>query len=80
MVVKIIQEIKPGLCFSSAAQPLVSISYSNPIETLSTNVMGTTNILESLRTIDHPCVGVLITSDKCYDNVEWEGVIRKLMR
>ncbi len=72
MVVKIIQEIKPDFVFHLAAQPLVSISYSNPIETLSTNVMGTANILESLRTIDHPCVGVLITSDKCYDNVEWE--------
>ena len=38
---------------------------------MTTNVMGTMNILESLRSVKHPCIAVLITSDKCYDNVEW---------
>jgi CDP-glucose 4,6-dehydratase len=38
---------------------------------VTTNVVGTMNILEALRSASHPCVAVLITSDKCYDNVEW---------
>lgn len=67
----IIDEIKPDFLFHLAAQSLVSVSYSDPVETISTNVQGTTNILEALRTVNHKCVGIIITSDKCYDNVEW---------
>lgn len=70
-VKKIIDEVKPDFLFHLAAQALVSVSYKNPVETISTNVLGTTNILESLRAINHDCVGIIITSDKCYDNVEW---------
>ena len=68
---KIIEEIKPDFLFHLAAQSLVSISYSDPIETISTNIMGTTNVLEALKESNHNCVGIIITSDKCYDNVEW---------
>ena len=71
-VKKIIEEIKPDFLFHLAAQPLVSVSYSDPVETISTNVLGTTNVLEALKESNHNCVGVIITSDKCYDNVEWE--------
>ena len=71
-VMQIIKEVKPDFLFHLAAQPLVSVSYSNPIETISTNVLGTTNILEALKIINHNCTSVIITSDKCYDNVEWE--------
>ena len=63
---------KPDFIFHLAAQALVSVSYSDPIETITTNVIGTTNILEALKLSNHSCVGVFITSDKCYDNVEWE--------
>ena len=70
-VIRIIDEIKPDLLFHLAAQSLVSVSYSNPIETISTNVLGTTNVLEALKESNHNCVAVIITSDKCYDNVEW---------
>jgi CDP-glucose 4,6-dehydratase len=70
-VKKIIEKIKPSFLFHLAAQPLVSLSYSNPVETISTNVMGTTNVLEALKKSNHNCVGIIITSDKCYDNVEW---------
>lgn len=70
-VKKIIKEIEPDFIFHLAAQSLVSVSYDDPIETISTNVLGTANILESLRAINRRCVGVIITSDKCYDNVEW---------
>lgn len=70
-VKKIIQEIRPDFLFHLAAQSLVSVSYSDPIETISTNVLGTTNVLEGLKESNHNCVGVIITSDKCYGNMEW---------
>ena len=66
-----IKNIKPDYLFHLAAQPLVRQSYLDPVETYSTNVMGTLHILEAVRKLDHPCVLVLITSDKSYDNVEW---------
>ena len=62
---------QPDFVFHLAAQAIVSASYADPVETLTTNVMGTMNILESLRQLSKPCVAVMITSDKCYDNVEW---------
>jgi len=68
---QILNEIKPDFLFHLAAQPLVSVSYADPIETISTNVSGTSHILEALRCFRHPCCAIIITSDKCYDNVEW---------
>ena len=68
---KIILETEPDFLFHLAAQPIVSESYTDPIETISTNVLGTANILESLRFLKNKCISVIITSDKCYDNVEW---------
>ena len=68
---RIIEEVKPDFLFHLAAQPLVSVSYLDPIETISTNVVGTANILEALKDSNHSCICVIITSDKCYDNVEW---------
>lgn len=62
---------QPDFVFHLAAQAIVSSSYSDPIETISTNVIGTLNILESLRQLTKPCAAVMITSDKCYENVEW---------
>ncbi len=67
---KIISDVKPDFVFHLAAQPIVSLSYSNPIETLSSNIMGTANILEALHLSNHNCTVVMITSDKAYDNVE----------
>lgn len=67
----VILEEKPDFIFHLAAQPIVSKSYFDPVETMSTNFSGTMNILEVLREVDWPCHAVLITSDKCYDNVEW---------
>ena len=67
---EIVSDIKPDFVFHLAAQPIVSVSYSNPTETISTNVSGTANILESLRLSNHCCVAIIITSDKCYDNTE----------
>ena len=70
-VKEIINKIKPDFLFHLAAQSLVSVSYTVPVDTISTNVLGTANILEALRTSNHNCIGIIITSDKCYDNVEW---------
>ena len=67
----LVEEGRPDFVFHLAAQAIVSTSYSDPAETMTTNIIGTMNILEALRTLDRPCVAVLITSDKCYDNVEW---------
>lgn len=71
VVCNLISAEKPDFVFHLAAQAIVSTSYADPVETISTNVMGTMNILEALRALERPCVAVLITSDKCYDNVEW---------
>ncbi|KJY79070.1 CDP-glucose 4,6-dehydratase [Vibrio nigripulchritudo] len=68
---KIISDFEPDFLFHLAAQPIVSESYSSPLSTISTNVIGTANVLECLRNIKHPCHAVIITSDKCYENVEW---------
>jgi CDP-glucose 4,6-dehydratase len=62
---------QPDFVFHLAAQALVRCSYEDPIQTWETNVLGTLHILESLRQLDKPCAAVIITSDKCYDNVEW---------
>jgi len=70
-VCRLVAEIMPDFVFHLAAQPIVSLSYKDPIETLSSNVMGTAHVLEALRRSSHPCCAVIITSDKCYDNVEW---------
>jgi len=69
-MIRAIADFKPDFVFHLAAQALVSRSYSDPIETLSTNIMGTANVLEVLRRACEDCVAVLITSDKCYDNIE----------
>ena len=71
LVNKIIHQVQPDFVFHLAAQALVRLSYREPLNTLNTNIMGTAHILEALRGLEHPCNAVIITSDKCYDNVEW---------
>ncbi len=63
-----IEKYQPEVIFHMAAQSLVRESYKEPIETFSTNIMGTVNILESVRQIGKPCVVINVTSDKCYQN------------
>jgi len=69
---KIVRDFKPDFLFHLAAQPIVSDSYADPLNTISTNVMGTAHVLDVLKRLDHNCCAVFITSDKCYENVEWE--------
>ena len=76
-VTNLINLIQPDYIFHLAAQPLVSYSYLNPVETWQTNVLGTVNILESLRLMEKKCIGLIITSDKCYENKEWEWGYRE---
>lgn len=66
----ILQDERPDFVFHLAAQAIVSESYSNPVETIMSNVIGTTSILEALRLSNNPCVAVIITSDKAYENIE----------
>lgn len=67
---EIFREYQPEIVFHLAAQPLVRLSYEIPVETYQTNVMGTINILEAIRATDNVKVGVMITTDKCYENKE----------
>lgn len=76
-VSSLVNKIKPDYIFHLAAQPLVSISYLSPAITWQTNVIGTVNILESLRLLEKQCVGIIVTSDKCYENQEWEWGYRE---
>lgn len=62
---------KPEVVFHLAAQAIVRLAYSNPLDTISTNVMGVANILEIAREVDCITSIIIITSDKCYENVEW---------
>lgn len=59
---------KPEIVFHLAAQPLVRLSYDDPLYTLNTNIIGTANVLECIRFSDSVKVAVMITSDKCYRN------------
>jgi CDP-glucose 4,6-dehydratase len=61
----------PDIVFHMAAQPLVRRSYIDPVETYSTNVMGTVHLLEAVRQTPSVRAVVNVTSDKCYDNREW---------
>ena len=67
----IVHQIKPDFVFHLAAQALVRPSYQAPLDTLTTNAIGTANLLDALLTMKEPVVAVMITSDKVYDNVEW---------
>lgn len=62
---------RPDVVFHLAAQPIVRESYRNPLDTITTNVVGTTHVLELARGTGWPIAVVCITSDKCYQNVEW---------
>jgi CDP-glucose 4,6-dehydratase len=68
---KAMSEAKPDVVIHMAAQPLVRYSYTNPVETYATNVMGTVNVLEGTRTIESVRSTVVVTTDKCYENKEW---------
>ena len=69
-VKKVINDHQPEFVFHLAAQAIVKSSYEDPIETFQTNVIGTANVLEAIKTVDSVKVAVIVTSDKCYKNEE----------
>ena len=71
-ITDVFNNCKPEIVFHLAAQPLVRASYEIPFETYETNVMGTLNVLENLRKSSSVVASVLITTDKCYENKEWD--------
>jgi CDP-glucose 4,6-dehydratase len=67
-VAQVIEQERPDFVFHLAAQPLVRQSYVEPAETFETNVLGVTNVLEAIRKAERPCVVLVATTDKCYEN------------
>ena len=71
VLMQLFSEEQPDIVIHMAAQPLVRLSYKNPVETYSTNVMGTVNVLEAVRNSPSVKAVVNVTTDKCYHNKEW---------
>jgi CDP-glucose 4,6-dehydratase len=76
-VVKRVDETKPEIVFHLAAQPIVRASYDDPVGTFTTNVTGTAHVLEAVRRRNAPCLVVVVTSDKCYENTGSEYAYRE---
>ena len=70
-------QFQPEIVFHLAAQAIVRQSYQAPIETYEVNVMGTANVLEAVRNCDSCRVALVVTSDKCYENREWDWGYRE---
>jgi CDP-glucose 4,6-dehydratase len=72
-----VNKLQPEVIFHLAAQPIVRRSYAEPLETFETNALGTAHLLEAVRRAELPCLVLVITSDKCYENREWEFAYRE---
>lgn len=70
-IARVFKAAQPEVVFHLAAQPLVRRSYRDPLETWSTNVMGTANVLEACRQTRSVRAILAVTTDKCYENQEW---------
>ena len=68
---RVVNACSPEFVFHLAAQPLVRLSYEQPLETYGVNVMGTAHVLDAVRLAGRPCTIVAVTTDKCYENKEW---------
>lgn len=73
----LIKQAQPEIVFHLAAQPLVRQSYCLPVDTFSTNVMGTTHVLDALRGVSSVFAAVMVTTDKVYRNNEWPWPYRE---
>jgi len=74
----VVTEIAPDAVVHLAAQSLVLRGYREPAKTWDVNVSGTINVLEALRRLEQPCAVVMVTTDKVYENREWEFGYREL--
>lgn len=70
-VARCMTAFRPEIVIHMAAQPLVRLSYEQPVETYATNVMGTVHVLEAARNVSSLSAFLSVTSDKCYENREW---------
>lgn len=73
-------QTQPDFIFHLAAQPIVRTGYLTPVETYATNVMGTIHVLEAARSLEKPCVVIVVTSDKCYENQHWRYPYKEVDR
>ena len=73
-----VSDIAPDAVLHLAAQSLVLRSYREPTNTWDVNVGGTINVLEALRHLNRPCAAVMVTTDKVYENREWEFGYREI--
>ena len=76
-VADVVARVAPQYVFHLAAQPLVRLSYAIPRETFEVNVIGTATILDAVLAVGGPCNVVCVTTDKCYENREWEHAYRE---
>ena len=77
-LLSVVKQYKPEIVIHMAAQSLVRPSYINPVETYQSNVMGTVNLLEAVRQCRGVKAVLIITSDKCYENREWDWGYREI--
>jgi CDP-glucose 4,6-dehydratase len=71
-VARVVRQHRPDFVFHLAAAPLVRESYDKPAETFAVNLMGTLSVLDAFRREPYPCALVIVSTDKCYENREWE--------
>lgn len=76
-VIKEIEGFQPDFVFHLAAQPLVRFSYKIPAETFEVNAIGTAHVLDGIHSLAKSCIGVMITTDKVYENKEWHYPYRE---
>ncbi len=77
---EVFDRTQPDFVFHLAAQPLVRLSYAEPVQTYAANVMGTVNVLECIKELQKDVTAIMITTDKCYENMEWEWGYRETDR
>ena len=71
-IAQLVETCQPQVVFHLAAQPLVRRSYRDPLGTWATNVQGSLHVLEALKLLHHPCAVIMVTTDKVYENQEWD--------
>lgn len=71
VIARRVAEVRPDIVFHLAAQPIVRLSYEAPLDTLTSNIVGTASVLEAVRAWNGQCAVVVVSSDKCYENREW---------
>ena len=74
-----VDHVQPEVIFHLAAQPLVRQSYKDPLHTWSVNLQGSLNVLEAAKKLNHQCSIVMVTTDKVYENKEWEFGYREMI-